>query len=79
MRAVGVMKSEFNPELNFVFKHGNDKHDTETKQDPSILQDKESIMTEACFTGIVMQHLRNLYTDTNTYLGQLLYNGEKKY
>lgn len=54
MRAVGVMKSEFNPELNFVFKHGNDKHDTETKQDPSILQDKESIMTEACFTGIVM-------------------------
>lgn len=48
------MKSEVNTKLNLVFKHGDDEHDAETKQDPSILQKKESIMTEACFTGIVM-------------------------
>lgn len=49
-----VLRSEANVKLYLVLKNSNDKHDAEAQEYPSILQEKEAIVTEACFARVIV-------------------------
>ncbi len=55
-----VLRSEANVKLYLMLKNSNDKHDAEAQEYPSILQEKEAIVTESCFARVIVQHLRYL-------------------
>lgn len=47
-------RSEANVKLYLVLKNSDDKHDAKAQEYPSILQEEEAIVTEACFTSIIV-------------------------
>ncbi len=49
-----VLRSEANVKLYLMLKNSNDKHDAEAQEYPSILQEKEAIVTEACFARVIV-------------------------
>jgi len=49
-----LRRSEANVQLYLVLKNSDDKHDAITQEHPSILQEEEAIVTEACFTSIIV-------------------------
>lgn len=46
--------SEANVKLYLVLKNSNDKHDAKAQEYPSILQEEEAVVTETCFTCIIV-------------------------
>lgn len=46
--------SEAKVKLYLVLKNSDDKHDAKAQEYPSILQEEEAIVTEACITSIIV-------------------------
>ena len=54
------MDSVAEVQLDLVFKHGDEQHDSEAQQDASVLQQEEATVADAVFARVVVQHLWHL-------------------